>query len=45
MTMLRTRKMAFIIVAVIALAAVPCAWDAPTIADASWLPALLATLR
>lgn len=44
MTINRKRKFAFVLLAITALAAVPCAWDASDIRDASWLPAVLATL-
>lgn len=44
MTIIRRRKVAFILLAITALAAVPCAWDASDIRDASWLPALFTTL-
>ncbi|WP_336811810.1 hypothetical protein [Bosea sp. MMO-172] len=44
MTTIRKRKIAFALLAIIALAAVPCAWDASDPAVASWLPAVYATL-
>lgn len=37
-------KTAFAVLAIIGLAAVPCAWDSRDIRDASWLPAVVSTL-
>lgn len=44
MTTIRKRKIAFILLAITALAAVPCAWDARDPSVASWLPAVVSTL-
>nr|WP_156134668.1 hypothetical protein [Methylobacterium sp. ZNC0032] len=44
MNTIRKRKIAFILLAITALAAVPCAWDASNPSVASWLPAAFSTL-
>lgn len=44
MTTIRKRKIAFILLAITALATVPCAWDASDPSVASWLPAVFSTL-
>ncbi|MGO4285878.1 hypothetical protein [Bosea sp. UNC402CLCol] len=44
MTTVRKRRIAFILLAITALAAVPCAWDASDTSVASWLPAVASTL-
>lgn len=44
MTTIRKRKVAFILLAIIAPAAVPCAWDVSDPNVASWLPAVFSTL-
>ena len=44
MTSIRKRKIAFILLAIAALAAVPCAWDGSDPSVASWLPAVVSTL-
>lgn len=44
MTTIRKRKIAFILLAITALAAVPCAWDASDTNVASWLTAVVSML-
>lgn len=44
MATIRKRKIAFILLAITALAAVPCAWDVSDPSVASWLPAIVSTL-
>jgi len=44
MATIRKRKITFILLAITALAAVPCAWDASDPNIASWLPAVVSTL-
>jgi hypothetical protein len=42
--MTRPPKAILVALAVMALAAVPCAWDSRDIHDASWLPAIVSML-